>query len=78
MEALVGTRGINPIHANCRRQQNHLFIPKIVSRVCVKSPVGVIGTSRSKFLNLVVSASFQSAQASTMDRFDNTLPSKGI
>lgn len=78
MEALVGTGAINPFKANCRRQQNHLFIPKLINRVCVKSLVGVISTSRSKFLNLVVSASFQSAQASTMDRFDNTLPSKGI
>lgn len=78
MEALVGRGGINPIHANCRRQQNHLFIPRVVTRVCVKSSVGVIGTSRSKFLNLVVSASYQSAQASTMDRFDNTLPSKEV
>ena len=71
MEALVGSGAINPFYANCRRFQNHLYFPKLVS-------VKYSATSKSRFLNLVVSASFESAQPSTMDRFDNTLPSKGI
>lgn len=75
MEALAGTGGISPIHAKFRRQQSHFF-PTLVTRVCGKSSVGLI--IKSKVLNLVVSASFQSAQASAMNRFDNTLPSEGI
>lgn len=69
---------INPIRAYCGQKHTdftRIITPRVIGRVCA-SPFGLITNSRS--LNLLASASNQSVQASTMGRFDNTLPSKGL
>ena len=75
MEGLISAR-ISPVRAYCR-QQYSCFVPKFIQtetkRVSV-SPIGMM--KQPKSLNSVA-ASVQPLEASTMGRFDNTVPSKG-
>ncbi|CAK9147968.1 unnamed protein product [Ilex paraguariensis] len=76
IEGLISAR-ISPVRAY-RRQQYSCFLPKFIQKATKRVSVSPIGRMEQPKSFNSVAASVQPLEASTMSRFDNTLPSKEV